>query len=472
MIMRRRHFIVFLSASLTACAGVRKSAPPEAIVQAPPAWRSMAPIDSTSLQTDWWQSFDDPTLNALVEEALSHSDDIAIAVTRVQEARAAFRYSHAQQLPNVRAALEGGRDRDVNPGFGIAEQQSAFEGLIEASFDLDLFGRLKASSEAARSALLATQDAQAIVRLSVTASLVSGYFTMLALDARLSIVRKTLDVRRDELRVEQRRFDVGYSNALDLARAQAEVASTEPLIPSLELAIAKTENGLSILLGRAPGPVARGRTFDSLLLPVVPLSLPSAVLRRRPDVAAAEARLAATDHSLDSARAAFLPDIQLGVTGGFVGSTLVDTSPVRIWSIGSSILAPIFDAGRLQAQQDAATAQRDEAAFAYRKTALQAFREVEDDLAAVGRTREQFEALSRERDILARTLKLATRRYREGYAAYLDQLDAQRNLLSSELSLVQSRLDRFNATVSLIKALGGGWSPDAEPRPSDARQIN
>ena len=465
--MKRRHFIVFLSASLTACAGVRKSAPTEAAVQAPPGWRAPTPIDTMSLQTDWWRSFDDATLNALVEEALSHSDDIALAASRVEEARAAFRYSHAQQLPNVRAALEGGRDRDVNPGFGIPEEQSAFEGLIEASFDLDLFGRLKAGSEAARSALLATQDAQSTVRLSVITSLVSGYFALVALDARLAIVRKTLDVRRSELRVEQRRFDVGYSNALDLARAQAEVASTEQLIPSLELATTKTENGLSILLGRNPGAVARGRTFDSLPLPVIPLSLPSTVLRSRPDIAAAEARPAAADHSLDSARAAFLPDIQLGITGGFVGSTLVDSSPVKIWSIGSSILAPIFDAGRLQAQQDAATAQRDEAAFAYRKTALQAFREVEDDLVSVVKAREQFEALSREHDVLARTLKLATQRYREGYAAYLDQLDAQRNLLSSELSLVQSRLDRFNATVSLIQALGGGWSPNVEARSSD-----
>jgi len=249
---------------------------------------------------------------------------------------------------------------------------------------------------------------------------------------------------------------------LDLTRAQAELAATEQLVPDLELAIAKTENGLSILLGRAPGSIVRGGHFDRLSLPDVPVSLPSVLLRSRPDIAAAEARLAATDHTLDAARAAFLPDIQLAVSGGLAGSTLVNASPVGIWSIGGSILAPIFDAGRLQAQQDAAIARRDEAAFAYRKTTLQAFREVEDDLAAVAKNRQQFDLLTQERDVLARTFQLATRRYREGYASYLDQLDAQRNLLSSELALVQSRLDRFNAAVNLCQALGGGWSPNVQ----------
>ncbi len=464
MIMRRRSFILLVGTSLAACAGVRKNTPSDAAVRAPLTWRVPTSTGTDRLQADWWKSFDDATLNALVEEALSHSDDIALAAVRVQEARSQFHHAQAQRLPNVRATVAELRDRDVNPGFGIPEEQTAHEGLVEATFDIDLFGRLKANSDAARSALLATQDAQQTVRLSVTASLVSGYFSLLALDARLTIVRETLEVRRNELHVEQRRFDTGYSNALDLNRAQAELAASEQLIPALELGIAGTENGLSILLGRAPGPIARGVPFNKLPLPNVPVSLPSTLLRSRPDIASAEARLVATDHTLDAARAAFLPDIQLAVSGGIVGSTLVSSSPLRIWSIGGSILAPLFDAGRLQAQQDAATAQRDEAAFYYRATTLQAFREVEDDLAAVERNREQFDIINRERDIFARTLKLATRRYREGYASYLDQLDAQRNLLSSELSLVQSRLDRFNAAVSLIQALGGGWSPKTDVR--------
>lgn len=459
--MKRRNFIIALGAALAACAGPRRDAPAEAKVAAPQAWRNGSPAVEATLKLDWWQAFGDATLNALVAQALAHNDDIAIAALNVEQARAELHLAQAQRMPNVQLALEGGRDREVNPGFGIPEEQAAGEGLIQAGYDLDLFGRLKSASKAARASLLATEDARQTVRLGVAATVVSGYFNLLALDARLDIVQQTLKIRRDELHVEQRRFDAGYSTALDLTRAQAELESTAQLVPTLELGITKNENGLSILLGSMPGPVARGTGFKQHSLPEVPLSLPATLLRSRPDVAAAEARLAATDHALDAARAAFMPDIRLAATGGYVGSTLVDASPVQVWSLGSSILTPLFDAGRLRSQQDAATARRDEAAFAYRKTALQAFREVEDNLAATTRYREQYEALSRERDIVERSFKLATRRYREGYASYLDQLDAQRNLLSAELSLVQSRLDRFNATISLIQALGGGWAPDA-----------
>jgi multidrug efflux system outer membrane protein len=212
--VKRRSFLFFVGASLTGCAGVRKEAPPEAAVQVPPAWRASTAASNVMLQVDWWQSFGDATLNALVTEALSNSDDIALAAIRVREARAELGYAQAQRQPNVQAALEGGRDREVNQGFGIPEQQSAGEGLIQASFDVDLFGRLKAASAAARSALLATQDAHQTVRLGVAATVASAYFTLLAFDARLAIARETLKVRRDELHVEQRRYDAGYSNAL------------------------------------------------------------------------------------------------------------------------------------------------------------------------------------------------------------------------------------------------------------------
>ncbi len=466
--MRRRFFMFLVGALLAACAGERKNAPTDALVQVPAAWRTTISSNIALLETAWWKSFGDATLNSLVDEALSHSDDIALAAVRVLEARAQFRYAQAQRLPNMRVSATEERDRHVNPGFGIPEVQTAHEGLIEATFDVDLFGRLKAESEAARSTLLATNDAQQTVRLGVIASLVSGYLTLLALDSRLAIVHETLDIRRNELQVEQRRFAAGYSNALDLTRAQAELTATHQLVPGIELAIAKAENGLSILLGRVPGSIVRDGNFDRLSIPDVPISLPSTILRSRPDIAAAEARLAASDHALDAARSAFLPDIQLSVSGGVVGSTLVKLSPLRIWSVGGSILAPLFDSGRLQAQQDAANAQRDEAAFAYRQTTLQAFREVEDDLAAVVKNREQFDTLVQEQDVMARTLRLATRRYRGGYSGYLDQLDAQRNLLSTELAVIQSRLDRFNAAVSLFQALGGGWSPPADSPVSKA----
>lgn len=461
--MIRRRFIVFLGAALAGCAGPRRPAPAGSEIQAPQAWRGPTDAVTSTLRLEWWKSFGDATLDALVELAMSHNDDIALAALNVEEARAQLAYAQAQRMPNVQLAADGGRERGVNPGFGVPEEQAAGEALIQASYDLDLFGRLKASSAAARASLLATEDARQTVRLGVASTVATGYFTLLSLDAQLEIVRKTLRVRRDELHIEEHRFDAGYSTALDLTRAQAELESTVQRVPGLELGIARAENSLSLLLGRVPGTIARPRRFEQLTLPEIPVALPSVVLRNRPDIAAAEARLAATDHTLDAARAAFLPDIRLSAIGGFVRSTLVDASPVGVWSIGSSILAPLFDAGRLRSQEDAAAARRDEAAFTYRKTVMQAFREVEDNLAATAKYREQYESLSRTRDVLQHAFALASSRYREGYATYLDQLDAQRNLLSAELSLVQSRQDRFDAAVSLIQALGGGWAPDAQP---------
>jgi multidrug efflux system outer membrane protein len=456
--MTTRPLVVALSIALAGCAGVRKDAPPESAVQAPAAWRTPA-TNGPALSTTWWTTFGDETLNRLVEEALARSDDVALAATRVQEARAQFHFAQAQRLPSVALSVVGGRDRDVNPGFGVSEEQTAGEGLIEAGFDVDLFGRLKAGSQAARSGLLASEYARDTVRLGVATSVVNGYLTLLALDARFDILKRTLTVRQNELHVEEKRFAAGYSNRLDLAQAQTELEATEQLIPATALAIARQEDGLSILVGQAPGDIARGLGFDKVTLPAIPASLPATVLRSRPDLAAAEARLAATDHNLDAARAAFLPDIQLAISAGQVRSTLTQTSPIGIWSLGGSILAPIFESGRLEAQQNAAVAQRDEAAFAYRKAALQAFREVEDDLAALARDAEQDEALDREHGTVERVFHIATQRYREGYSSHLDQLDAQRNLLSVELALVQSRLDRLNAAASLFQALGGGWTP-------------
>jgi outer membrane protein, multidrug efflux system len=210
------------------------------------------------------------------------------------------------------------------------------------------------------------------------------------------------------------------------------------------------------LLGENPGPVARGAELYAIAEPSVPASLPSQLLRRRPDIIAAENDLVASERTLDRARAAFMPQIRLAASGGYVGADLLPDNPVDVFNLGASILAPIFDAGRLNAQQHVAAARRDRAAYAYQRTALNAFSEVEDALAAVSRTREQEQSLSVQRDALAHALTLATNRYRAGYSPYLEQLDAQRGLLSADLQLVQVRTDRLNAAVTLYEALGGG----------------
>ena len=441
---------------LAGCAAPKPQLRSEALVTPPAGWRDGV-ASSGEVTAAWWRSFNDPALSAIVETALANNTDIAIAATRVAAARAEYRLARAQGLPDVGATLAGGRDQDVNPGFGVLEQQTTGEVGVAIAYDVDLFGRLAATTASATASLLATEAARDNVRLAIVAAAANGYITLRGLDAQLLVLRDTLQARADELRVANRRAEIGYGTRLDLAQAEAAYHATEQQIPATKLAIARQEDGLSLLLGSNPRDIERGGELDQLFAPEVPLSLPASLLRARPDIAEAERQLVATDHALDAARAAFMPDIQLSATGGFVGSTLVQGNPLGIWSLGGSILAPIFSAGRLEAGQDAAIARRDQAAFTYRKTALTAFKEVEDALQAVKRDEEQEQALVAQRDSLARALTLATNRYREGYSPYLDQLDAQRGLLTAQLALVRARVDRLNALVTLYQCLGGGW---------------
>ncbi|WP_340313644.1 efflux transporter outer membrane subunit [Rhizorhabdus argentea] len=450
----KRALPLALGALLAGCAGPRPAPPPSAAIIPPPQWREASGAEA--IDTAWWRGFGDPVLAKLVEQALAANIDIATAAARVEEARAQLRLARAQRLPDLIGTLGGGRERSISP-FGKPEEQWAGRAGLSVSYDLDLFGRLASASAAARADLLASQAARDNVRLAVAASTASAYVNLVELDAQLQVVLDTLAAREASLRLVRRRAEAGYAPALDLRQAEAEYRAAEQAIPVIKLAIRRQEDGLAILLGQNPASIARGKPLAALALPRIDAGLPSALLRRRPDIAQAEQQLVAADRSLDSVRAAFLPSIQLSAAGGYAASTLL-ANPVGIFSLGGSIFEPIFDAGRLRAQQNGAAARRDQAAFAYRKAALEAFREVEDALAGVTRSGEQQASLVAQRDALAGALMLATNRYREGYSTYLEQLDAQRSLLAAELSLVQVRADRLIFTIRLFQALGGGWT--------------
>lgn len=456
----RRSALSLLALALAACAGPRAPLPPQAALQTPAAWRN-PPAAAAALDAAWWQSFGDPELSRTVESALANNTDLALAAARVQEARAQYRLAQAQRLPNLSGVAGGGRQREVS-AFGTPQEQTAGQAQLSVSYDTDLFGRLANASAAARAGLLATQAGRDSVRLAIAATAASGYVNLRALDARLAVLRDTLAARAESRRLAQRRSDTGYSPRLELEQAEAEYRAAEQLIPATEAAIARQENGLSVLLGEPPRAIARGLALTRIGAPPIPGGLPSDLLRRRPDLAQAEQQLVAADRTLDSVRAAFMPSVQLTAAGGFVASSLLD-DPVRIFSLGGSVLAPILDGGRLQAQQGIAVARRDQAAIAYRKAALTAFREVEDALAAEQAARRQSDVLDAQRRAVADALTLATNRYRAGYSPYLEKLDAQRSLLGVELSLIQTRSDRLNALITLYQAMGGGWSPPPGP---------
>ena len=453
----RREIAVAALAVLTACAGSRKPIPPEAHVEPPTAWRTAPSQPGPELSAAWWDAFGDAGLTAIVAAALAGNDDVRIAAARVEELMGQAAFARAQRLPEIDGAVAFQRDRSINPAYGIPQVENVTEPVVTLSFDADLFGRLRAADAAARANLLSTQAAQADVRLLVAATAARDWFTLRALDLRLATLRQTLDARAQTLALVRRRVSVGYAAQLDLAQAEAEYRATEQQIPITELAIRRTEDALSILLGRNPGPIERDPPVATSILPSVPSDLPSALLRRRPDIVEAEERVVAADHALDASRAAFMPDLRLYGEWGHVTSTLLDNHPIDVFTIGSSILAPLFDAGRLRAQEDAAAARRDQAAFAYRKAALEAFGQVEDALAATQRLHDQLVSLQAQKAALEKSLRIAAARYKIGYSPFLDQLDAQRSLLAVELAIDQAQADEYNAYVTLFQALGGGW---------------
>ena len=454
--MMRRSFALAATTAITlsACAPTLQDAPLGAAVAPPADWRTSLEV-TAPVEADWWASFGDPQLSQLVERARAANPDVQVALARVEEARATELASRGFLLPSLGAGVEGGVQREVSP-FGQAQTTVAAQPAFRASYELDLFGKNAARVDAAEAGIAASAAAAEAARLSVSAAAASGYITLLALDRRLSVLEETLVARQEAVKFARDRAEVGYTSQLPLRQAEAEYQATAQLVPQLQAQIARQENALSVLTGTMPGAIERGGTLEQLIQPPAPATLPSELLRRRPDVAAAEYRIAAADAQMRVARADFLPSIDLGAAAGLVLSDLL-ADPVGVWSLGGSILAPIFQGGRLQAQLDGATAQRDQAAWAYRSTVLDAFREVEDRMAVLSNLKEQESALEAQRVAVADALRHARNRYRAGYTPYIEQVDAQRALLGVELSLIQVRADELTALVGLYQAVGGSF---------------
>lgn len=447
---------LLLLALLAGCAA-QVPPPADTTITPPAAWRDI-PAGTAAIDAQWWRGFGDPALSALVEKAIAHNPDIGLAAARVREARAAEAASRAVLLPAVDASGGASHARSLN-AFGQPSVSTGAQPVVQASYELDLFGRLADQISAARSQYLASVAAADAARLSVSAATATGYLTLLGLDARRQVVVETIASRAEALRIARSRAAAGYTSQLELRQAEAEFEATRLALPQVELAIARQEHALSVLTGTPPAAIPRGRTLAEIAMPPIPdAGVPSELLRRRPDVAQAEQTLAASAASLSVARKQFVPQIRLAASAGSVFSSLLD-DPVAIWSLGGSVLAPLFEGGRLQAGVDAAAARRDQAAFAYGKTTLTALREAEDAGAAVRLLADQAAAQQAQRTAVAEALRHAANRYRAGYSSYLEQLDAQRALFQADTAVVQLQTDRLNALVALYQALGGGWQP-------------
>ncbi len=408
----------------------------------------------------WWDVFEDPVLNALETEGLTYNQDLQAAIARVDEARADVGLASAEQMPSISAGMQSGREGN-NVGSGESQSTAG----LSASFELDLWGKYRRLKESARARLLATEAARDTVRLTLTADIANAYFTLRMLDEQKDILQRTLEAREENVRVYQARYKSGYSTEVDLRRVQAERDSVQAQLHQLSLQREQQETALAVLLGKSPREIIalnipRGKTINELyLVPDVPSDLPSDLLERRPDVRSAEEQLIAANANIGAARAAYFPSISLTGTAGFASDALSNlfTGGAGVWNIAGNALAPIFEGGKIKAENKKAEAQYREQLATYTKTVQTAFKEAYDALSANRINRDVYDSYNAQTQAMQRSYELTKKQEDAGLIGVTDLLSVEENLLSAEMNLSSARKSELSAVVNLCKALGGGW---------------
>ena len=463
--MRRAAFALALAAS--ACTvGPNYKRP---VAHSPEAYRGAAPTEARAADQPslgdqkWWEVFQDEQLQELIRTALRQNFDVRIAAARVAEARAQLRITHADQFPQVDGSVLAERERasaSPVPFPSQAFERNVFQVGASTSWEVDFWGRFRRATEAARATLAATEWGRRAVVTSLIAQVAEAYFALRAIDLNLDISRQTLASRQESLRLTQVRAAGGAASELDVRQAEQLVFGASATIVDLERRAEQQENLISILQGNNPGAVPRGRMLtDQPLIPQVPTGLPSALLERRPDIVEAEQTLVAANANIGVVRANFFPEVSLTGSGGFQSAALSSllTGPAAFFTVGATLLQPVFTAGRTRSQVELAEARRDEALLAYQQTILQSLGDVSDALIAYRRNREfrdQQQLLTRS---AGDALRLTTVRYQGGVSNYLEVLDADTRLFAAQLVLAQAQLNELLAIVQIYRALGGGW---------------
>jgi multidrug efflux system outer membrane protein len=415
----------------------------------------------------WWDLFQDPELQSLIHIALEENKDLGIAVARIDEFRAVLGVTRADQFPTVDVsgiAARASSSENVFPGNLLDGTVDNYRLSAGVFFELDLFGRLRRSSEAARAQLLATEEARRGITISLVASVASTYMLLRSLDAQLEISRRTEQARGDSLKIISARFDKGTVPRLDLNQAEIELAVANAAVSAAERAVAQTEHALSILLGRNPGGIVRGLSLEQQAMPpAIPAGLPSELLQRRPDVLSSEALLAAQTARIGVAEAARWPSLSLTGAYGLESSELSDLTAggSEFWNVGAGFLAPIFNGGRNKNRVEIERARTEQALLAYQQTVQRAFGEVEDSLVAVRTYRDEHAARKRQVEAARSAARLSRARYNGGVTSYLEVLDTERSLFGAELAESQTLRLHIDAIIRLYKALGGGWNPES-----------
>lgn len=439
-------------------------------VELPAAWKDeAAPANRAAAAGErWWSLYGDPVLERLVDEALLHNADVQVAAARVLEARALAGITDADRYPVVSAGASASRTRsslatDLALPPGTPRIQNSRLVTLDAAYEVDLWGRYRRASEAARAELLAAEAARDTVQLSLAAQAVQQYFSLISADEQYAAVERVLATRGETVALLRRRLEAGVSSEFELRQAEAEQAAARSQLAAARQARARQESALALLLGRSPREVMEGTlprgTPPAPGAPWVPDGLPSDLMLRRPDLRQAEQQLVAANARIGAARAQYFPAITLT---GFVGSessSLANlfSGPAGVFQFAAALTQPIFNAGRVGYGVEAEEARRDQALVQYRQAVAAAFRDVRDALAAQTAARETLEAETARTAALQQTLQKATQRVEAGLTSRLELLDAERNLLASELTRIDAQRAQRAAVADLFKALGGGW---------------
>jgi multidrug efflux system outer membrane protein len=474
--LKRSVLFLALAASLSGCI-VSRVSPDTPALPLPDALPAQAG-ETVGLPDPWWQIFADPTLDALMEEALAHNPDVAVAAARVDEARALLRITDADRLPFVN--IEGSATRSKDPAFltedlGQDRHQTLYSVQGVVSYELDLWGRYRRASQAARAQLLSSEFGREATKLSLTGEVARGYFGLIAAVEQLARARDTLVTREESLRLERLRLDAGESDEFTFKRAQAEAAATRIATRQLQLEVVRRTNALGVLLGRSPQELIENAvSTQGIDLPravTLPPELPSTILTRRPDINAAEAALVAAAADVGAARAQLFPSITLTGVFGSLSPELdgLFSEPFEAWSAVGGLFQPLFQGGRLRANVARTEALKQQRRAEYARTVQVAFREVLDALRGQALIAEVQAANAEQVAALSRATELAELRYAQGDIAYLELLDVRRSLYQAQIDLVAAQRDALLNTVDLALALGGGLGRNAAP-PRTARR--
>ncbi len=430
-------------------------------VETPAAWTVSYDAAAGLVDTTWWQQFNDPVLDELITTALADNLDIKAATARVDQFLGQWRTTRSEFFPQIGASASAFRQKDTETGLfpGDNDDYSSYQGALNATWEIDLWGRIRRSNEAAQADLLASEAGRRTVLLTLVSNVASSYLTLRGLDRQLEIARETEQAYAESLRIFRLRHKHGTVSLVEVSQVESEYENARQAVPQLEGQVSQQEHLISVLLGRNPQTITRGKTIDELTPPEIPAGLPSELLAQRPDIIQAEQELIAANAQIGVARSLYFPRVAL--TGAYgtasIHSNDLFEGPSAIWDIGGNVLAPIFTFGAIEGQVMTSEAAQREALYRYQQSIITGFRDVEDALVATTKGREVQSAKGRRVNALQTYAKLAGAQYDAGTTSYLQVLDANRSLFSGQLDYVQTQSDVLSSLVDVYRAMGGGW---------------